>query len=143
MSKLIKAAIAEIEARYKAGDAITSPSQSQVYIRLQLSEHEGQEVFACLFLDNQNRVIEFKKLFFGDIAGCAVYPRQVIRAALECNAAALILAHNHPSGSLEPSSADKEVTRKIQEAARLFDLRVLDHIIVGAGSFSFADKGLM
>ena len=143
MSDLIKAAIAEIEARYESGAAMQSPTQSQTYLRLQFAEHAGQEVFACLFLNNQNRVIEFRKLFFGDIAECAIYPRQVIKAALDCNAAAIILAHNHPSGILEPSNADKNITKRIEQAANLFEIRVLDHIIIGAGSYSFAENGLI
>jgi DNA repair protein RadC len=99
-------------------------------------------VFACLFLDNRHRVIEYEELFQGTIDGASVHPRQVVRRALDHNAAALILAHNHPSGIAEPSEADRNITQRLQEALRLVDVRILDHIVVGDGEMrSMAEMG--
>ena len=104
-------------------------------------EHES---FAILFLDNQHRVIGFTEMFRGTIDGAAVYPREVIKAALEHNAAALVFAHNHPSGVAEPSQADIAITRKLASAAQVMDFRVLDHFVVGLGGIvSFAERGLL
>ena len=106
--------------------------------------HYPYEVFACLFLDNRHRVIEYEELFRGTIDGASVHPREVVRRALEHNAAALILAHNHPSGVAEPSDADRSITRRLSEALALVDVRILDHFIVGEGEpLSLAERGLM
>jgi len=108
-----------------------------------LSSHP-YEVFAVLFLDNRHRVLAFEELFRGTIDGASVHPREVVRRALHYNAAALILAHNHPSGVSEPSSADRRITERLQAALALIDVRVLDHIVVGHGEFtSFAERGLL
>ena len=102
------------------------------------------EVFSCLFLDNRHRVIEFEELFRGTIDGASVHPREVVQRALYHNAAALILAHNHPSGVAEPSSADRRITQRLKEALALVEIRVLDHFIVGEGQpVSMAELGLM
>jgi DNA repair protein RadC len=101
-------------------------------------------VFACLFLDNQNRVIQLIELFRGTIDSTSVYPREVAKQALHHNAAAVIFAHNHPSGIAEPSLADKHITEKLKQALALFDIRVLDHFIIGDGQpYSFAEHGLI
>jgi DNA repair protein RadC len=103
------------------------------------------EVFACLLLDNRHRVIAFRELFRGTIDGASVYPREVIKTALANNAAAVIFAHNHPSGLSEPSEADRLITLRLKQALDLIDIRVLDHFIVGDGdnAYSFAENGLL
>ncbi len=99
-----------------------------------------QEVFAIVFLDNRHRVIAYEELFYGTIDGASVHPREIVRKALEHNAAAVILAHNHPSGIAEPSTADERLTSRVREALGLIDVRVLDHIIVGGDTtYSFAE----
>mgnify|MGYP006166568501 FL=1 len=101
-------------------------------------------MFTCLFLDSQNRVQRCEDLFLGTLDGAAVYPREVAVRALQYGAAAVIFAHNHPSGVAEPSSADRRITERLQSALSLLDIRVLDHIIVGAGrEYSFAEEGLL
>ena len=123
--------------------ALTSPDLTRDYLTSHLRGH-GHEVFACLFLDNQHRIIEFVELFQGTIDGANVYPREVVKKALAFNAAAVIFAHNHPSGVAEPSEADKFITYKLKQALQLVDIRVLDHFIVGEGEpFSFAENGLL
>lgn len=125
------------------GDALQSPEDTRRYLQMQLSNHP-YEVFAVLFLDNRHRVLAFEELFRGTIDGASVHPREVVRRALHHNAAAAILAHNHPSGVSEPSSADRRITQRLQEALALIDVRVLDHIVVGHGEFtSFAERGLL
>ena len=122
--------------------ALTSPEASKNYVKLQLAAYE-HEVFACLWLDNRNRVISFNKLFRGTIDGASVYPREVVKAALKHNAAAVIFSHNHPSGVAEPSHADEQITKRLKEALALIDVRVLDHLVVGEEVVSFAERGLL
>ena len=125
------------------GDALTSPDITRAYLSAQLRGYSF-EVFACLFLDNQHRVIKLEELFRGSIDGASVYPREVAKQALFHNAAAVIFAHNHPSGIAEPSQADKLITEKLKQALALFDIRVLDHFIIGDGQpYSFAEHGLL
>jgi len=125
------------------GDVLTSPEATRHYLSSQL-RHYPYEVFACLFLDNQHHILEFEELFRGTIDGASVYPREVVKKALEHNAAAVIFAHNHPSGISEPSHADKSITQKLQQALDLLDIRVLDHFIIGDGlPYSFAEHGLL
>ena len=125
------------------GDALTSPEATRAYLSAQLRGY-SYEVFACLFLDNQHRVIQLEELFRGTIDGASVYPREVAKRALFHNAAAVIFAHNHPSGINEPSQADKNITDKLKQALILFDIRVLDHFIIGDGlPYSFAEHGLL
>jgi DNA repair protein RadC len=125
------------------GNALTSPDITRAYLSAQLRGH-SYEVFACLFLDNQNRVIVWEELFRGTIDGASVYPREVAKRALFHHAAAVIFAHNHPSGINEPSQADRQITDKLKQALGLFDIRVLDHFIVGDGDpYSFAENGLL
>ncbi|MBT9098129.1 RadC family protein [Methylovulum psychrotolerans] len=125
------------------GNALTSPDITRAYLSAQLRGY-NYEVFACLFLDNQHRVIQLEELFRGTIDGASVYPREVAKRALHHNAAAIIFAHNHPSGIAEPSQADKHITDKLKQALSLFDIRVLDHFIVGDGQpYSFAEHGLL
>ncbi len=122
-------------------DTLASPGDTRNYLTARL-RGQRNEVFACLFLDNKNRVIEYEELFFGTIDGASVHPRQIIQRALSHNAAALILAHNHPSGVAEPSQSDRQITRRIKEALSLLDIRLLDHLVVGDGEItSLAEIG--
>jgi len=125
------------------GVSFTSPIETRRYLTLKLAERE-REVFVVLYLDNRHRLIKYDELFFGTIDGASVHPREVVKAALKHNAAAAILAHNHPSGVPEPSQADKQITRHLKDALNLVDIRVLDHIVVGGNdTVSFAELGLM
>lgn len=125
------------------GDALSSPAMTRAYLSAQLRGYTF-EVFACLFLDNQNRVIQLEELFRGTIDSANVYPREVVRRALYHNAAAVIFAHNHPSGISEPSRSDQHITEKLKQALALLDIRVLDHFIIGDGEpYSFAEHGLL
>jgi len=125
------------------GDVLTSPEATRAYLSLQL-RHYQHEVFACLFLDNQHHILEFEELFRGTIDSASVYPREVVKKALAHNAAAVIFAHNHPSGISEPSQADKLITDKLKQGLALIDIRVLDHFIIGDGMpYSFAENGLL
>ena len=125
------------------GEALTNPDITRAYLSAQLRGY-SYEVFACLFLDNQHRVIKLEELFRGTIDSASVYPREVAKRVLHHNAAAVIFAHNHPSGICEPSQADKHITDKLKQALALFDIRVLDHFIIGDGSpYSFAEHGLL
>lgn len=125
------------------GNALTSPDATRAYLSAQLRGYT-YEVFACLFLDNQHRIIELEELFRGTIDSASVYPREVAKKALFHNAAAVIFAHNHPSGVNEPSQADRHITDKLSQALSLFDIRVLDHFIIGDDRpYSFAEHGLI
>ena len=107
-------------------------------------EELGHEVFCCLFLDNRHRVLRFDELFRGTIDGTSVYPREVVKEALAVNAAAVILAHNHPSGVAEPSQADERITKRLKSALELVDIRLLDHLIIGDGcATSLASRGML
>ena len=124
------------------GDALCSPDETRHFLSSQLGNYP-HEVFACLFLDNRNRVIAFEKMFHGTIDGASVYPREVVKLALKNNAAAIIFAHNHPSGVAEPSQADEQITQRLKEALSLVDIRVLDHFVVGDEVVSFAERGML
>ena len=122
-------------------DQFTSPGAVRDYLCLHLAERK-YEIFYCLFLDSQHRLLDGKELFRGTIDGCSVYPREVVKATLEINAAAVILAHNHPSGVAEPSAADRQITDRLKNALALVDVRVLDHFVVGDQDvISFAERG--
>ena len=124
------------------GDALCSPEDTRQYLSAELRSCP-HEVFACLFLDNRHRVLTFEKLFYGTIDGASVYPREVVRRAIAHNAAAVIFAHNHPSGVAEPSEADKQITQRLKDALALIEVRVLDHMVVGDEVVSFAESGLL
>jgi DNA repair protein RadC len=125
------------------GDPLESPGATEAYLKSVLRD-QRHEVFACLFLDTRHRVIAFEELFYGTIDGATVYPRVVAEKALQHGAAALIVAHNHPSGISEPSLADQAITRRLKEALALLDIRLLDHFIVGDGApVSMAARGLI
>ncbi len=126
-----------------AGVALSSPDKTRHFLALHLGCRD-REVFCCIFLDSQHAVLRCEDLFLGTLDGAAVYPREVAARALRYRAAAVILAHNHPSGVAEPSEADRQITRRLQSGLSLLDIRVLDHIIVGRGrQFSFAEQGLI
>ncbi|WP_372434356.1 DNA repair protein RadC [Vibrio alginolyticus] len=141
-------AVLEMTQRYlaetlKRGDALTSPDQTKLYLSSILRDRQ-REAFYILFLDNQHRVIKDEILFEGTLDAASVYPREVVKRALHHNAAALILAHNHPSGVAEPSQADRRITRRLTDALALVDICILDHFIIGDGeSVSFAERGWM
>ncbi|MFZ7200968.1 RadC family protein [Avibacterium avium] len=121
--------------------AFTRPELVRIYLQTEL-EHKEREVFLVLFLDNQHRLIKKEEMFLGTINTAAVYPREIVKSALFCNAAAIILAHNHPSGIAEPSNSDRIITEKIQKVAELVEIRVLDHFVIGKGCYvSFSEKG--
>jgi DNA repair protein RadC len=128
--------------KYVRNDVFSSSQSTKDFVRFKLGNYE-REVFAVMLLDNQHQLIEFRELFFGTIDAATVYPREVVKAVLEINAAAVIFTHNHPSGVSEPSSADKLITDKLVKSLALIDVRVLDHIVVGKEAFSFAEQGLL
>ena len=125
------------------GDALSNPSDTKNYLTAQLRDRP-YEIFACLFLDTRHRVIAFEEMFRGTIDGASVHPREIVKRALSYNAAALILAHNHPSGVAEPSLSDQRLTQRLRDALQLVDIRVLDHLVIGDGRVaSFAEMGLL
>lgn len=139
----IREAIGILESKLRETKAFTKPSDVKDFCQLHIAQ-EKDEYFCCMFMDSQHRLIAFERLFRGTVDGAAVYPRIVVRRALELNAAALILTHNHPSGSPDPSQADRKITTRLKEALALVDVRVLDHVIVGVeGTSSMAEAGLM
>ena len=141
LQAVLEMAWRHIHADMKVGDLLSSPHLVRDYLRAQL-RHHAREIFAVLFLDNRNRLIAYEELFQGTIDGANVYPREVVKQALAHNAAAVIFAHNHPSGLAEPSQADIRITRRLQEALGLVDIRVLDHLVVGDGELvSLAERG--
>ena len=126
-----------------AGMAIRSPADTERFLQSRM-RHLDHELFCCLYLDNRHRVLRFDELFRGTIDGTSVYPREVVKEALAVNAAAVILAHNHPSGVAEPSQADERITRRLKSALELVDIRLLDHLVVGDGrATSLAARGIL
>ena len=141
-------AVLELSRRYLKevllrSNPLENPSATEQYLKSVLRDNP-HEVFACLFLDTRHRVIAFEELFHGTIDGATVYPRVVAERALRHGAAALIVAHNHPSGISEPSLADQAITRRLKDALALLDIRLLDHFVIGEGSpVSMASRGLI
>jgi DNA repair protein RadC len=141
-------ALPELARRYyseslPSGETIRSPADTEAFLQSRM-RHLDHELFCCLFLDNRHRVLGFDELFRGTIDGTSVYPREVVKEALAMNAAAVILAHNHPSGVAEPSQADERITRRLKSALDLVDIRLLDHLIIGEGkATSLARRGLI
>ncbi len=129
--------------RMQQGTYLSNPGEVKDYLRLQVG-HLEHEVFGCLFLNNQHAVIAAEEMFRGTIDGASVYPREVVKRALELNAAAVIFYHNHPSGVSEPSQADQRLTQRLKAALGTVDIRVLDHFVVGsAEALSFTERGLL
>ena len=141
-------ALPELARRYfeeslPVGTSIRSPADTQSFLHAKL-RHLPHEMFCCLYLDNRHRVLRFDPLFRGTIDGTSVYPREVVKEALAVNAAAVIIAHNHPSGVAEPSQADERITQRLKSALELVDIRLLDHLIIGqAQTTSLASRGLL
>ncbi|WP_246131743.1 JAB domain-containing protein [Pistricoccus aurantiacus] len=142
--QIISAAYRVLESKWlPKGAKLTCPTRVREYLTMHLSEKE-HEVFCVLFLDSQHRAISFDEMFQGTIDSASVYPREVVKRALQHNAGAVILAHNHPSGDPEPSAADRRITTRLVEALGLIECRVLDHFIVGRQpAYSFAEHGLL
>jgi DNA repair protein RadC len=142
-SEIIAAAREHMSRRVRRGTHLTSPKATRDYLSLKLGSLE-REVFAVIFLDKRHRLISYQEMFQGTIDGASVHPREVVKEALKQNAAAVILAHPHPSGVAEPSQADEFITARLKEALGLVDIRVLDHIIVAGGdALSMAERGLL
>lgn len=141
---IIEQALSILETRMRKPEHyLNSPQDTKSYLKLQF-EGAKAESFRVMFLDSQHGLIDCKEMFTGTIDGAAVYPREIVRQTLECNAAAVVFAHNHPSGICEPSVSDRQLTERLTQALKLIDVRVLDHIIVGgARSVSFAERGIM
>lgn len=143
---LIQQAVAEIEKHWAGMDdamCCSDPTVTSAYVKLKLGGYP-YEVFACLFLDIRHRVLAFEELFRGSIDGASVHPREVVRHCIQHNAAAVIFAHNHPSGITEPSAADRAITLRLRDALTLIDVHVLDHLIVGSGTpTSMAQRGMI
>ncbi|MEZ9181037.1 DNA repair protein RadC [Vibrio cyclitrophicus] len=140
LNELLERAAEALAEKYKREGTFTNPTNVKEYLKLKLGAHDC-EVFAVMFLDNQHQLISFEELFFGTIDAASIYPREVLKAALNHNAAAVVFAHNHPSGVAEPSQADRCITQRLVDALKLVDIRVLDHIVVGENCVSFAEKG--
>jgi len=127
----------------RAGPLLASPKATRDFLTARLRDFE-HEVFCCLYLDKRHRLIQFEELFRGTIDGASVHPREIVKLALQRNAAAVIVAHNHPSGVAEPSQADELITQRVKEALAIVDIRLLDHIIVGDGvTVSLAERGIV
>ncbi|HEX2139249.1 MAG TPA: DNA repair protein RadC [Woeseiaceae bacterium] len=141
-------ALPELAKRYfeqtlPKGQPIRSPADTESFLMARLRDLP-HELFCCIYLDNRHRIIGFEELFRGTIDGTSVYPREVVKQALAVNAAAVILAHNHPSGVAEPSQADERITRRLKAALELVDIRLLDHLVIGDGtSTSLASRGML
>ena len=140
---IVVQALQLLECEVREAEVFHSPSAVRDYLRLLIGDRE-YEVFVCVFLDVQHRLIKTEEMFRGTLTQTSVYPREVVKEALACNAAAVILAHNHPSGSDLPSRADEALTITLKQALALVDVRVLDHMIVTRSTvFSFAERGLL
>lgn len=140
-------AVLELSRRYlrermEKGEILEDPDAVRFFLSAKLRDRKA-EVFAGVFLDNRHRVIAYEELFFGTINSASVHPREIVRAAIKHNAAAVILAHNHPSGIAEPSQSDERITQRITEVLALIDVRVLDHFVIGEHIVSFAERGLL
>jgi DNA repair protein RadC len=141
--EIITAARAALARRVRKGSALSSPRDVRDYLKVKLAALD-YEVFCGLFLDTRHRLIEYREIFRGTLDGATVYPREVVKEALVRNAAAVIFAHNHPSGVAEPSEADRSITLKLSKALALVEIRVLDHLVVAGDScVSFAERGLL
>ena len=140
---ILAAAAKVMERRVRYGTVFDSPQSVKDYLRMSIGG-EAREHFKVMFLDSQHRMIEAVVMFSGTLSQTSVYPREVVKKALELNAAAVILSHNHPSGSVEPSRADEHLTQALKSALQLVDVRILDHVVVSpVATCSFAERGLL
>jgi DNA repair protein RadC len=141
--QILEAGMKILAARVRRGASLNSPRSVREFLIMKLG-HLNHEIFAVIFLDRRHRVIEYTELFRGTIDGANVYPREVVKAAMEKGAASVVLVHNHPSGVQEQSTADELITKRLQSALALIDVRVLDHLIIaGCDVLSFAERGLL
>lgn len=141
--QILKAAKAILKKQFTKGKAFTNPNTVKNHLMFEYANYE-HEVFICIFLGNQHRIIKEVEMFRGTIDSASIYPREVVKKALELNAAAVMFAHNHPSGISTPSHADKQITEKLKQALGLIDINVLDHFIIGGACiYSFAENGLI
>jgi DNA repair protein RadC len=141
--EVIDAALHIMESKVANRELCTAVTDVKRYFQLRLGNREC-EIFSVMFLDNQHKLIQTEDMFRGTIDGASVYPREVVKAALRCNAAAVIFSHNHPSGVAEPSHADRTITDRLVDALKLVDIRVLDHIVVsGTETVSFVERGML
>ena len=141
--EIIARAVSLLDARIRNSSLISNNTEAKTYLRLQLGQLE-REVFAVLLLDTRHHVLHYEELFRGTVDKANVYPREIVKTALLHNAAAIILAHNHPSGVAEPSQSDLVITERVKEAMALIEVRVLDHIVVTIGTaISMAERGLV
>lgn len=141
--QLVKAAEEVLAKQFSRGQSLTSPAATRQWLTLKLADLQ-HEIFAVLWLDTRHHVLAYEELFRGTIDGASVYPREVVKAGLQHNAAACIFTHNHPSGVPEPSAADRALTRRLVEALGLVEIRVLDHFVIGGTeAVSFAERGLI
>ena len=144
-SELIHAASCVMESSVvEKGETFTNPSAVSTFVRMKLGMSQ-REVFAVMFLNNKHELIKYEEMFFGTVSECSVYPREIVKKALEYNCCAVVLAHNHPSGNIEPSQADRNITVKIKSALDTVGIRILDHLIVCSlvQYCSFAERGLL
>lgn len=138
---VIGLAMRVLAVKHRAGRSLTKPDETRNYLRLRMADY-ANEVFGCVFLDTRHRIIALRELFHGTVDGASVHPRVVVQRALEVNASAVVFFHNHPSGVVEPSRADRRITVRLKEALTLIDVRVLDHFVISASdSTSFAERG--
>jgi DNA repair protein RadC len=141
-NQVLEKAAEILACKYVREDAFTSSLATRDFLRFKLGNYE-REVFAVMLLDSQHKLIDYQELFFGTVNSATVYPREVVKTVLQENAAAVIFAHNHPSGIGEPSMADKQITKRLQDALGLIDVAVLDHVIIGKSCYSFAENNLL
>ncbi|MEZ8025436.1 DNA repair protein RadC [Vibrio sp. 1F255] len=140
--RVLEQAAEILERKFSREDTFTKAQDTKDYLSCKLGCY-NREVFAVMLLDNQHQLIEFTVLFTGTIDAASIYPREVVKCVFEHNAAAVIFAHNHPSGDSTPSHADRRITQRLSEALALIDVRVLDHIVVGKECVSFAERGYL
>lgn len=141
LDEVFRAAAEAIEHRFSKTQSFTSPEVVCEFLRAKLVGRE-REVFAVMFLDSRHRLLSYEELFYGTIDAAEVHPREIIKRALELNAAAMIISHNHPSGDPEPSAADRALTNTIKTAANMMDIRLLDHVVIGGDrAVAFSSRG--
>lgn len=140
--EILKKSKVAIARKFRRGRKLMKPEHTKEYLATKFGGLE-HEVFAAIWLDNRHQIIDYEELFRGTIDGASVHAREVVKRALQLNAAAVIFGHPHPSGVSEPSQADERITRKLQQALALIDVRVIDHIVVGETCVSFAERGLL
>jgi len=141
--EIVRMAKQLLNRRFAKGRLISVPDDAINFLSIKLSSLE-YEVFSLIFLDNSHKIIQYEEMFRGTIDSASVYPREVVKRALQLNAAAVILAHNHPSGNSEPSKSDEHITQRLVDALKLMDIRVLDHVVIGGDqNVSMAERGII